>query len=137
MTSTSSVASTSSATRGRVAQTLNLTSGSEGTIITDLLQYSMKEEGVNENLKKHYAEGKILRGEIFEGKKRVTSGLIFKAYKLGLDINVLNLQEWKERIVFDTRELARLKALKEYTMQKAEALEILALNKPITALSVK
>ena len=30
-----------------------------------------------------------------------------------------------------------MKVLKEYTMRKAAALEILALNKPITALSVK
>ena len=62
MTSTSSVASTSSATRIGVAQTLNLKCGSAGTIITNLLQYAMKEEGVNNNLKKRYAEGNILRG---------------------------------------------------------------------------
>ena len=62
ITSTSSVTSTSSAARSRVSQNLNLTSGSAGTIITDLLQYAMKEEGVNGNLKKRYAEGKILRG---------------------------------------------------------------------------
>ena len=55
MTSTSSVASTSSATHSRVAQTLNLTFGSAGKIITDLLQYAMKEEGVNDNLKNRYA----------------------------------------------------------------------------------
>ena len=65
MNSTSSVASTSSATCSRVAQTLNLKFGSAGTIITDLLQYDMKEEGVNDNLKKRYVEGKILQGEIF------------------------------------------------------------------------
>ena len=41
MTSTSSVASTSSATRSRVAQTLNLTYGSAGTIITDMIQCAM------------------------------------------------------------------------------------------------
>ena len=137
MTSTSSVASTSSATRSRVAQTLNLTSGSAGTIITDMLQYALKEEGVNDNLKKRYAEGKILRGEIFEGKKRVTAGLLFKVSQLSLGSNVLNSQERKERIVFDTRELARLKAIEEYTMRKAAAPEILALNKTINALSVK
>ena len=39
--------------------------------------------------------------------------------------------------MFDTRELARLKAVKEYTMQKAVTLKILALKKPITDLSVK
>ena len=50
MTSTSSVASTSSATHSRVSATLNLTSGSAVTIITDLLQYAMKEEDVDENL---------------------------------------------------------------------------------------
>ena len=60
MNSTSSVASTSSAPHRRVAQTLNSTSGSAGTIITDLLQYAMKEEGVNDNLKKRSAEGKML-----------------------------------------------------------------------------
>ena len=65
MISTSSVASNSSATRIRVSQTLNLKFGSAGTIITDLLQYDMKEEGVNDNLKKRYVEGKILQGEIF------------------------------------------------------------------------
>ena len=69
----SSISSTSS-----VAQTLNLTSGSVGKIITEMLQYALTEEGVNNNLKKIYAEGKILRGEIFEGKKRVTAGLLFK-----------------------------------------------------------
>ena len=60
MTSTSSVASTYYAKRSRVSQTLNLTSGLAVTIITDLLQYSMNEEGVNENIKKRYAEGKML-----------------------------------------------------------------------------
>ena len=95
--STSSVASTSTATCRRFTQTLNLTSGLAGTIITDMLQYALKEEGVNENLKKRYAGGKILRGEIFEGKKRV------KASQLVLDSNFLNLQEFKERIVYDTR----------------------------------
>ena len=104
MTSTRSVASTSSATRIRVSQTLNLTSGSVGTIITDLLQYTMKEEGVNENIKERYAEGEMLRGEIFEGKKRVTAGILFKASQLGLDSNVINSQERKERTVFERRE---------------------------------
>ena len=52
------------------------------------------------------------RGEIFEGKKRVTAGLLFKSSQLGLASNMINSKEWKERIVFDTRELARLKALK-------------------------
>ena len=137
MTSKNSVASISSSTRSRVAQTLNLKFGLASTIITDLIQYAMKEEDVNDNLKKRYAECKILRGEIFEGKNRVTAGLLFKASQLGLDSNVLNLQEQKERIVFDVRELVQLKALKEYTMRKAADLKILALNKPITALSVK
>ena len=109
--STSSVASTSTATCHRVNQTLNLTSGLVGTIITDMLQYSLKEEGVNNNLKKRYAEGNIFRGEIFEGKRRLTAGLLFKASQLGLDSNVLNSQERKEIIVYDTRELARLKAV--------------------------
>ena len=67
----------------------------------------------------------------------MTAGLLFKASHLGLDSNVLNSQERKERIVLDTRELARLKALEEYTMQKAVALKILSLNNPITDLSVK
>ena len=43
---------------------INLKCGLAGTIITDLLQYAMKKEGVNVNLKKRYAEGKMLRGEI-------------------------------------------------------------------------
>ena len=60
MTSEISVASISSATRSRVAQTFNLKCGLAGTIITDLLQYVMKEEGVNENPKKRYAEGNML-----------------------------------------------------------------------------
>ena len=67
----------------------------------------------------------------------MTSGLLFKASQLSLDSNVLNSQERKERIVFDTRELARLKEVEEYTMRKAAALKILALNKPIAALGVK
>ena len=65
MTSTSSVSSTSTATRSRVDQMLNLKCGLAGTIITDMLQYAMKEEGVNENLEKRYEKGKMLRGEIF------------------------------------------------------------------------
>ena len=101
--STSSVASTSTATCRRVIQTLNLTSASAGTIITDMLHYALEEEGVNENLKKRYAEGKILRGEIFEGKKRVTARLLFKASQLGLDSNVLNSKDRKEIILYDTR----------------------------------
>ena len=101
MTSKSSVSSTSSSTRSRVAQTLNLNFGLASTIITDLIQYAMKEEDVNDSLKKRYAECKILRGEIFEGKNRVTVGLLFKASQLGLESNVLNSQEQKERIVFD------------------------------------
>ena len=128
----SSISSTSS-----VAQTLNLTSGSAGTIITDMLQYALKEVGVCDNLKKRYEEGKKIRGELFEGKKRVTAGLLFKASQLGLDTDVLNSQERKERIGHDTRELARLKAVKEYTMRKDTALKILALKKPIAALGVK
>ena len=67
----------------------------------------------------------------------MTAGLLFKASQLGIGSNVLNLQEQKEIIVFDTRELARLKALEEYTTRKAAALGILALNKTITDLSVK
>ena len=67
----------------------------------------------------------------------MTAGLLFKASQLGLDINVLNSQEREERIVHDTRELARLKAVKEYTMRKDTALKIIALKKPIAALGVK
>ena len=63
--------------------------GLAGTIITDLLQYAMNEEGVNESLKKRYAEGKMLQGEIVEGKRRVTAGLLFKTSQLGLDSTVL------------------------------------------------
>ena len=55
ISSTSSVASTSTATCRSVTQTLNLTSGSVGTIITDMIHYALKEEGVNDNLKKCYA----------------------------------------------------------------------------------
>ena len=73
----------------------------------------------------------------FEGKKRVTYRLLFKASQLGLDSNVLNLQERKEIIVFNTRELARLKAVEEYTTRKAATLEIIALNNPIAALGMK
>ena len=102
-----------------------------------MLHYALKEEVVNDNLKKGYAEVKILRGEICEGKKRVTAGLLFKSSQLGLDSNVLNLQEHKERIVYDTRDLARLKAVEKYTMRKATALKILAMKKPIAALGVK
>ena len=102
-----------------------------------MLQYALKEEGANDNLKKRYAEGKMLKGDIFEVKKRVAARLLFKASQLGLDSNVINLKERKERIVFDTRELARLKALEEYTMRKAAALKSLALKKPIAALGVK
>ena len=137
MTSTSSVSSTSSATRSRVAQMLNLKCGLAGTIITDLLQYAMKEEGVNKNLKKRFAEGKMFREEIVVGKRRVTAGLLFKASQLGLGSNVLNFQERKEIIVFGTRELAWLKAVGEYTMWKAAALDILALNNPFAALGMK
>ena len=79
----------------------------------------------------------MLRGEIFEGKKRMTSGLLFKASQLGLDSNVINSQEQKEIIVFDTRALAQLKAVEEYTIRKATALEITALNKLIADLGVK
>ena len=60
ISSTSSVASTSTTTCRRVTQTLNLTSGSAGTIITDMLQYALKEVGVNDNIKKRYEEGKII-----------------------------------------------------------------------------
>ena len=67
----------------------------------------------------------------------MTAGLLFKSSQLGLDSNVLNSQERKERIVYDTRELARLKASEEYTMQKATALKILALKKRIAAIGVK
>ena len=63
--------------------------------------------------------------------------LLFKASQLGLESNMLNLQERKEKTVLDTRELAWLKELKEYNMRKAAALKIISLNKPITALSVK
>ena len=67
----------------------------------------------------------------------MADGILFKASQLGLDSTVLNFQEQKERIVFGTRELARLKALEKYTMRKAAALEILVLNNPINDLSVK
>ena len=67
----------------------------------------------------------------------MTAGILFKLSQLGLNSNVLNSQERKERIVYDTRELARLKSVEEYTMQKEAALKILALKNPIAALGVK
>ena len=67
----------------------------------------------------------------------MTAGLLFKESQLGLDSNLLNLQEQKEIIVFDTRELARLKAHEEYTIRNAAALKIISLNNLITALSAK
>ena len=60
ISSTSSVASISTATCCRVTQKLNLTSGSAGTTITDMLQYALEEEGVKKTLKKRYTEDKIL-----------------------------------------------------------------------------
>ena len=39
--------------------------------------------------------------------------------------------------MYDTRGLARLKSVEEYTMRKEAALKILALNNPIAALGVK
>ena len=79
----------------------------------------------------------MIREEIVVGKRRVTAGLLFKASQLGLGSNVLNFQERKEIIVFGTRELAWLKAVGEYTMWKAAALDILALNNPFAALGMK
>ena len=38
--------------------------------------------------------------------------------------------------MFDTRELSRLKEVEDYTMRKAAAFEIIALNKPIADLDV-
>ena len=67
----------------------------------------------------------------------MTDGLLFKASQLGLDSDMLNSQERKERIVHDTRELLRLKAVKEYTMRKDTAFNFFALKKPIAALGVK
>ena len=82
-------------------------------------------------------KARFFRGETFEGRKKVTAGLLFKASQLSLASNVLNSQKRKERIVYDKRELARLKAVKEYTMRKDTALKILALKNPIAALGVK
>ena len=67
----------------------------------------------------------------------MTAGLLFKASQLGLESNVLNSKERKERIVYDTRKLARLESVEEYTMRKAAAIKILALKKPIADLGVK
>lgn len=97
----------------------------------------MKEEGVNNNLKQRYAEGKKLRAELFEGKKRATAGLLFKASQLGLDNEVLNSQERKERLMSDLKELGKVKATEEYNTRKRRALEVLALNKAVADLGVK
>ena len=67
----------------------------------------------------------------------MTVRLLFKSSQLGLASNVITSQERTDIILFDTRELARLKSVKEYTMRNFAALEILALNKPIAALGVK
>ena len=50
---------------------------------------------------------------------------------------MLNSQEGKEIKVYDTRELAQLKAVEEYTMWNVAALKILALKNPISDLGME
>ena len=61
--------------------------------------------------------------------------LLFKSSQLGLDSNVLNSQEGKEIIVYDTRKLTRLKAVEEYPMRKSAALKIIALKNRLLLLA--
>ena len=93
---------------------------------------------LNERKRKALNDVKLKYNEL---KQRAQGkGIVVKrgiASQLGLDSNVRNLQERKEILVFDKRGLSRLKAIEEYTMRKAAYLGILALNKSITALSVK
>ena len=55
---------------------LSLTTGIAGDLLTDILQDAIKKEHVHKNLDHHYVVGKALRTQVNECKQRMTAGFI-------------------------------------------------------------
>ena len=74
-------------------------------------------------------EGKTLRREVEDLKKRLTAGVMYKIEKVQLDADVLRIQEEKERLAEVAKQANREKFRKEFTTRKAAAEKVLSTGK--------
>ena len=120
----------------KLANTLNLSIGISGSIVTDALQYAMKECSVHSNMDRRYTDGKTLQKQMEGSHKRMTAGKIFRSGKTGLDKEVLVLQEEKEEALIRNRNSAIDKATAEFAKRMAAATAVIVLNKPVKTLKI-
>ena len=75
--------------------TLNFKTGIANDFTLDILQHLVRSEFVKKDLHDRYADGKRIRKGI-DATKRLTGGVLFKANKIFLDDEVLNIRKEKE-----------------------------------------
>ena len=73
---------------------LNISRGKSNEVITDIVQYYVRNDKANANFKKRKLEGESLASKI-KDSKRLTAGVLFNAGHVGCDEEVLNLVESK------------------------------------------
>jgi len=71
-----------------VHENLNISKGLAGAVVTDVLQYVVKQKCVQENLQQRYIQANLLKKELSDGKQRLTTGNLFKSNKVPLDAEV-------------------------------------------------
>ena len=118
--------------------TLNLSYGFSGKILTDVMQYAMKNEKTTANLAKRYEEGKTLRDSLLsQSNKRLTAGSLFRSNRVALDSEVLEYLEEKEAESVRKNKNNLIKANKEFDTYQSAALLAMSNKKSPDKMSVK
>ena len=101
---------------------LNLTTGIAGDLLTDLLQDTIKNEHVQKNLDHRYVVGKALRTQVDECKQRLTAAFIFKTDTLFLTTKFWRSLQQKRRLPFSQRRTVEPSVLKNTRLAKRQPL---------------
>ena len=96
--------------------------------MTDIIRHAIKDVLVTRNLKRRYEEGKSLREELTENKKRFSAGLMFKSGDVMLDSKVLKLVQENDRDTKEKEKAAITRNINKYEIMKAEALRCMSGN---------
>lgn len=101
-----------------------------GEFVTDMLQYAIRSEKNNENLKQRYQEGRTLKESLSEQtNKRFSAGSLFKANRVAIDSELLLYMEEKEQESVRLKNVAIEKHTAEFLASKIRAAEVLATGK--------
>jgi hypothetical protein len=118
----SDISNSDSSSNRSLPQSLNLSSGYAGDVVTGMLQYAIKNEKNAENLENKYKEGRTLKESLSQqDNKHFTAGSLFKANRVAIDSEVLEYMEEKEEEAVRTKDATIRKHTDDFLTTKDRA----------------